>query len=121
MFVKDLSIAYLLDFYGEVLTERTRELLSMYYCDDLSLSEIAENVGISRQGVRQAIKKGEEELSLLEQKLGLAALHLSRKDGAEQLLALAKTAESEPTKENVTTLVSFVRAFAEGILGDNQE
>ena len=53
MFEKDLKIAYLLDFYGEVLTERKKEVLDMYYNEDLSLAEIAEQIGISRQGVRE--------------------------------------------------------------------
>ena len=44
MFEKNLNIAFLLDFYGEVLGDRTRELLEMYYCDDMSLAEIAEAI-----------------------------------------------------------------------------
>ena len=47
---KDLEMGYLLDFYGEVLTEKQREMLRQYYNDDLSLSEIGENFGITRQG-----------------------------------------------------------------------
>ena len=45
---KDLEMGYLLDFYGEVLTEKQREMLRQYYNDDLSLSEIGENFGITR-------------------------------------------------------------------------
>ena len=59
MFEKNLKLAYLLDFYGDVLDEHTRGVMKAYYDDDLSLSEIAEGVGISRQGVRHVIKKGE--------------------------------------------------------------
>ena len=72
MFTKDLSIAYLLDFYGDVLSERKRSVLDDYYNNDLSLSEIAQELGISRQGVRELIKKAEEELNFYEQKLHLA-------------------------------------------------
>ena len=72
MFTKDLSVAYLLDFYGDVLSERKREVLDEYYNNDLSLSEIAQELGISRQGVRELIKKAEEELNFYEQKLHLA-------------------------------------------------
>ena len=72
MFEKNLKLAYLLDFYGDVLDEHTRGVMKAYYDDDLSLSEIAEGVGISRQGVRHVIKKGEEQLSFLEDRLGLA-------------------------------------------------
>ncbi len=72
MFEKNLEMSFLLDFYGDVLGERRREVMSMYYNEDLSLSEIADEIGISRQGVRDLIKKAEEELSVLEKKLGLA-------------------------------------------------
>ena len=72
MFEKNLKLAYLLDFYGDVLDEHTRSVMKAYYDDDLSLSEIAEGVGISRQGVRHVIKKGEEQLTFLEDRLGLA-------------------------------------------------
>ena len=73
MFEKNLEINYLLDFYGDVLTDRKRNILEMYYNDDYSLSEIADDIGISRQGVRDIIKKAEEELDFYEQKLHLAS------------------------------------------------
>lgn len=56
---KDLGFSILLDYYGMVLTEKQRNILTEYYNDDLSLAEIAENYGITRQGVRDAIKHGE--------------------------------------------------------------
>ena len=56
---KDLGITILLDFYGDMLTEKQRDFLGYYYNDDLSLSEIAENEGITRQGVRDSIKRAE--------------------------------------------------------------
>jgi len=71
LFEKNLEINYLLDFYGDVLTDRKRNILEMYYNDDYSLSEIADDIGISRQGVRDIIKKAEDELLFLEEKLGL--------------------------------------------------
>ena len=69
---KDLELSYLLDFYGDVLTEKQREMMEQYYNDDLSLAEIADNFGISRQGVRDAIKRGEGILLELEEKVGFA-------------------------------------------------
>ena len=63
---KDFEMGYLLDFYGEVLTPKQREMLNQYYNDDLSLSEIGENFGITRQGARDAIKHGETTLKELE-------------------------------------------------------
>lgn len=68
---KNLEIAVLLDFYGEMLTEKQRSFLEYYYDDDLSLSEIAENEGITRQGVRDAIKRAETQLFDMENRLGI--------------------------------------------------
>ena len=61
----------LFDFYGEVLTERQKEFFDLYYNEDLSLAEIAEHAGISRQGVRDAIVRSETILRETEDKLGL--------------------------------------------------
>ena len=55
MFEKNLNMGYLLDFYGDVLSEKKRNVLDWYYNGDLSLSEIAEEIGISRQGVRDQV------------------------------------------------------------------
>lgn len=68
---KDLNVSILMDFYGQLLSERQLDMMDMYYNQDLSLSEIAEEVEISRQGVRDAIKRGEKQLTEFEEKLGL--------------------------------------------------
>ena len=93
MFEKDLKIAYLLDFYGDVLTERKKEALDMYYNEDLSLAEIAEQIGISRQGVRDIIKKAEEELYFLEDKLGLAQKMSALKIHSDKMRSIAESTE----------------------------
>ncbi|MBQ7319639.1 MAG: DNA-binding protein [Clostridia bacterium] len=72
MFEKDLNITFLLDFYGDILSEKRRQVLDEYYNNDLSLSEIAQDLGVTRQGVRDLIKKAEAELLFYEEKLGLA-------------------------------------------------
>ena len=82
---KDLEMGYLLDFYGEVLTQKQREMLRQYYNDDLSLSEIGENFGITRQGARDAIKHGETTLKELEEKVGFAARYRRVQQKLEQL------------------------------------
>ena len=69
---KDLRIAYLLDFYGDMLTGTQREVIDAYYNQDLSLAEIAEDRDITRQGVRDAIKRAEQQLLEMEERLGLA-------------------------------------------------
>lgn len=70
---KPLEMCLLFDFYGDMLTDKQHELFDLYYNEDLSLSEIAEHAGITRQGVRDAIVRAEHTLSALEEKLGLVA------------------------------------------------
>ncbi len=69
---KNLEISLLLDFYGDMLTEKQRSMVEYYYDDDLSLAEIAENEGISRQGVRDSIKRAEAQMLEMEERLGLS-------------------------------------------------
>ena len=69
---KDLKISYLLDFYGDMLTQKQREVIDAYYNEDLSLAEIAQEWDITRQGVRDAIKRAEQQLFEMEERLGLA-------------------------------------------------
>jgi len=72
MFEKDYKVSYLLDFYGNILTDKQKDAIDLYYNEDLSLAEIADHVGITRQGVRDAIKRGEETLTDMEARLGFA-------------------------------------------------
>ena len=71
MFEKNLEVGLLLDFYGDILPERRREMIELYYNDDLSLAEVAEQLGVTRQAVRETVKKTETELYFYEEKLGL--------------------------------------------------
>ena len=83
---KDLRISVLLDHYGAMLTDKQREVIDLYYNDDLSLAEIAEQEGITRHGVRDNIKRGEAQLLEMEQKL-----HAARR--FERLAALVSEAD----------------------------
>lgn len=64
-------MALLYDFYGDMLTDRQKEFYDLYYNEDLSLAEIAENYGITRQGVRDVIVRAEAVLTELEDKTGI--------------------------------------------------
>lgn len=70
---KTLTMTMLLDFYGELLTEKQRTCFSMHYNEDLSMGEIAELLGISRQGVYDLITRAESSLMEKEKKVGLVA------------------------------------------------
>ena len=86
---KNLEISFLLDFYGSMLTEKQRAVVEYYYNDDLSLGEIGANEGISRQGVRDAIKRAEAQLLDMEERLGLAKRFRVMKDGLEKIYLAA--------------------------------
>ena len=92
MFEKNMSIGFLLDFYGEILSERKKNILDMYYNEDLSLAEISDVVGISRQGVRDVIKKAETELLFYEEKLGLAQRFNELRSSADRIADMAQKA-----------------------------
>ena len=87
---KNLEMSYLLDFYGNVLTEKQRDMMQQYYNMDLSLSEIADNFGITRQGVRDSIKRGESVLTDLEQQVGFAEKYRLIMDGMEKIKTYAQ-------------------------------
>lgn len=70
--MKNLEISMLLDFYSNLLTDKQRDMLDLYYNQDLSLAEISESIGITRQAVRDSIKRGEQVLLDLENKLKVA-------------------------------------------------
>ena len=95
MALSKIQLSELLQVYGQMLTDKQRDALTMYCDCDCSLSEIASEVGISRQGVRDAIVKGEATLTKLESALHLAELYkqLSRaidSGDREQLYDIAK-------------------------------
>ncbi len=83
---KNLDVVILTDYYGEMLTDNQRKFIEYYYNDDLSLAEIAENEGITRQGVRDAIKRAESQLFDMERKLGFAKRSKQIKEGFEKIL-----------------------------------
>ena len=87
---KNLEMSYLLDFYGEVLTDKQRDMMQQYFNMDLSLSEIADNFNITRQGVRDAIKRGEGILTQLEGQIGFATKYRDLIDGVDQIRSLAQ-------------------------------
>ena len=87
---KNLEISLLFDFYGDMLTDKQRDVVELYYNDDLSLSEIAENEGITRQGVRDSIKRAEAQLLEMEDRLGLARRFREMRDGFEAIRAAGR-------------------------------
>ncbi len=84
---KDLSIAMLYDFYGDLLTPKQAQAIDLYYNEDLSLAEIAEPLEISRQGVRDDIKRGEKTLLTMEERLGLVNRFMNLEEKMQEAIA----------------------------------
>lgn len=99
------EIALLLDFYGNTLTERQRRTAELYFQEDLSLAEIADMTGITRQGVRDGLKKAEKALFDLEEKVGIAARFLRQRKALAEALALAQALPDSKEKEALLTAI----------------
>ena len=119
MYEKNLKVSYLLDFYGALLTDKQRDAVDLYYNEDLSLAEIAEHTQITRQGVRDAIKRGEELLFMLEEKLGFARKSGEFQDAMELIGECATEIKFAKTNmnyykildENVDKIITEVKKF----------
>ncbi|MFP4015463.1 MAG: YlxM family DNA-binding protein [Halanaerobiales bacterium] len=85
MLDKVIEVGLLFDFYGELLTEKQQKALKLYYYQDLSLSEIAERLEISRQGVYDHLHRGEDILRDYEKKMGLIAKYQFLKSEIEEM------------------------------------
>ena len=84
---KDLSIAMLYDFYGDLLTPKQAQAIDLYYNEDLSLAEIAEPLEISRQRERDAIKRREKTLLTMEERLGLVNRFMDLEEKMQEAIA----------------------------------
>lgn len=109
---KNMDIAILLDVYGGMLTEKQSDTLSLYYNEDLSLTEIAENFGITRQGVHKCIRSAEDYLIQLEQTLGYAEKYRELCALTEQLDKLTDdaTSKDKDTHRKIKDCIEKIRA-----------
>ena len=114
MFEKNLRIAYLLDFYEDLLDPHIRSVMRAYYDDDLSLAEVAEGEGISRQGVRHLIKKGEDALEFYESKLGLAKRYEELETVSASLLRISAKLEDGSLADEADEIRRLVEVITKG-------
>ena len=106
MVEKNLRIPDLLDIYGCLLTPRQRMLTEYYYCEDLSLGEIDENEGISRQGARDFIKKAEAKLIGYEQQLKIMENNKNTADLLENIRALCEIERDNALSAKILSLIN---------------
>lgn len=109
---KNIEVSLLLDFYGELLKPGVRQTIDLYYNDDLSLSEVAAQCGITRQGVRDSIKRGEAQLYEFEQKLGLWRRFREVEAGLDEIEAAAAQIALNSTEQNTVALALEIQKRA---------
>jgi predicted DNA-binding protein YlxM (UPF0122 family) len=87
---KTVRVTMLFDFFGETLTEKQREYFDLYYNEDFSLAEIAENYGVTRQCVYDALSRAYATLDGMEEKTGAVRRFESFRDGLAEAIKLAE-------------------------------
>ncbi len=109
-----LEQALLYDFYGELLNNHQKEIYEQFILEDLSLSEIAESEGISRQGVHDLVKRCQKTLEGYEARLHLVGRFLSIKKKVHEMESLLDSCE--PVKEDQKELFRQLRSLSDSIL-----
>ena len=104
-----IKISILCDLYGKLLTEKQFEFLNDYYNNDLSLSEIAENNDITRQAVRDIIKKGENKLFELEEKLLFMEKTMKQEKLLQEVLNELSKIEETSSDKKIEKILNHVR------------
>lgn len=106
---KQVEVSVLLQIYGKLLTEKQYNLLDDYYNNDLSLSEIAENESITRQAVRDNLKKGETKLFEYEEKLGIMKSTVTKQETIASVLSEITKINSEMSDKEVAKILEDVK------------
>ena len=109
-----LEMTLLFDYYGELLTERQRACLDLRYNQDLSLGEIAEVLGVSRQGVHDNLSRAEALLKNMEEKTGCVRYSLSTRKAVNKILTAARELSTNPD-ETVSALARTIIEAAQGL------
>ena len=104
-----VRVSMLCQIYGKLLTEKQYQFLYDYYNNDLSLSEIAENEQITRQAVRDNIKKGENKLFEYEEKLGIMNRMLNQEKTIEHILSELSKINSQDSDKRVTKILENLK------------
>lgn len=118
---KDYKFALLLDYYGDMLTPKQRDVLDLYYNEDMSLAEIAEHERITRQGVHDSIHRGEQFLAELEEKLAFAEKMRKFEQAFDEISSLAENIYAESRtynyskniQQNASLIIETIKSLEE--------
>lgn len=112
-----LKMTMLLDFFGDLLTEKQREYYDLYYNEDLSLSEIAKNVGITRQGVYDIVLRAENILLITEQKTGIIKRFTELQTEIAHAVSLAEDIKNQTQDEESAMMAGRLVDFLSSLKG----
>lgn len=112
---RKVDLAFLSAFYGGMLTEKQRRILSLHCEEDLSLAEIAEEVGISRQAAHESLMRAADRLTGMEKALGVAARFRRMENGLEDALASLKKQDYSHAEQILNELLSLEQEDTNGI------
>ena len=106
---KNVKVSMLCEVYGNLLTKKQLSILQDYYDKDLSLSEMAQNQEITRQAVRDIIKKGENKLFELEEKLGIMKKTFKQEEKIAIILSELTKIQKRSTDKQVAEILTHVK------------
>nr|WP_271716104.1 sigma factor-like helix-turn-helix DNA-binding protein [Anaeromicropila herbilytica] len=111
--IVELSLLY--DFYGELLKEHNKQIFEDYILNDLTLSEIADEQGISRQGVHDIVKRCSKQLSVYEEKLRLMDKFILTKQKVNQINELANKVKESGDLSHVEAIIELTNTILEDL------
>ena len=106
---ENVEISMLCDIYGKLLTKKQFEFINDYYNNDLSLSEIAENNNITRQAVRDIIKKGERKLFEYEEKLLFMKKTLTQEQKIQTILSELTKIQTNSSDKEIASILNSIK------------
>ncbi|MBQ8555785.1 MAG: DNA-binding protein [Clostridia bacterium] len=112
---RKVELAWLMAFYGGMLTDKQRQVLAMHCEEDLSLAEIAQEAGVSRQGVHDMLSRTAQRLFDMEEKLGVAARFQRMGDGLERCRELMRQRRYEEAESVIDALIRLDQEEQNGL------
>ena len=112
---RKIELAWLTAFYGGLLTDKQRQVLTLHCEEDLSLAEIAQEAGVSRQGVHDMLTRAAQRLFEMEEKLGMAARFRRMEEGLEACRALLQEKRYDEAERTIDSLIRLDQEEQNGL------
>ena len=112
---RKIELAWLTAFYGGLLTDKQRQVLALHCEEDLSLAEIAQEAGVSRQGVHDMLTRAAQRLFEMEEKLGMAARFQRMEEGLEACRALLQEKRYDEAERTIESLIRLDQEEQNGL------